>query len=145
MPSHEVGSPESPWGCLGDRNARASQDPRGEVLVRLRSAALNRRDYWITQGLYPDIHLPVTLGSDGAGVVCEIGEGVQTHWLNREVMLYPGLSWGETPKVQSDDFQVLGMPRDGTLSTHVLVPEPCLYPKPSQWSFEQAAALLSPA
>ena len=115
--------------------------PRGEVLVRLRSAALNRRDYWITQGLYPDIHLPVTLGSDGAGVVCEIGEGVQTHWLNREVMLYPGLSWGETPKVQSDDFQVLGMPRDGTLSTHVLVPEPCLYPKPSQWSFEQAAAL----
>lgn len=41
--------------------------PRGEVLVRLRSAALNRRDYWITQGLYPDIHLPVTLGSDGAG------------------------------------------------------------------------------
>ena len=115
--------------------------PRGEVLVRLQSAALNRRDYWITQGLYPDIHLPVTLGSDGAGVVCEIGEGVQTHWLNREVMLYPGLSWGETPKVQSDDFQVLGMPRDGTLSTHVLVPEPGLYPKPSQWSFEQAAAL----
>ena len=33
------------------------------------------------------------------------------------------------------------MPRDGTLSTHILVPEPCLYPKPSQWSFEQAAAL----
>ena len=32
------------------------------------------------------------------------------------------------------------MPRDGTLSTHVLV-QPCLYPKPSQWSFEQAAAL----
>ena len=27
----------------------------GEVLVRLKAAALNRRDFWITQGLYPGI------------------------------------------------------------------------------------------
>ena len=35
--------------------------PRGEVLVRLQSAALNRRDYWITQGLYPVSYTHLTL------------------------------------------------------------------------------------
>ena len=39
----------------------------GEVVVRLKAAALNRRDFWIAQGLYPGIRLPVILGSDGAG------------------------------------------------------------------------------
>ena len=36
----------------------------GEVLVRLKAAALNRRDYWITKGLYPGIHSGVIQGSD---------------------------------------------------------------------------------
>ncbi len=36
----------------------------GEALVRVRAAAFNRRDVFITQGLYPGIKLPVTLGSD---------------------------------------------------------------------------------
>ena len=43
----------------------------GEVIVRLKAAALNRRDYWITQGMYPAIKTPVVLGSDGAGVVAK--------------------------------------------------------------------------
>jgi len=38
-----------------------------KVIVKLRAAALNRRDYWITRGLYPGIRCPVILGSDGAG------------------------------------------------------------------------------
>ena len=41
----------------------------GEVLVHLRHAAFNRRDVFITQGLYPGITLPRTLGSDGAGEI----------------------------------------------------------------------------
>jgi NADPH:quinone reductase-like Zn-dependent oxidoreductase len=27
----------------------------GEALIRIEASALNRRDYWITQGLYPNI------------------------------------------------------------------------------------------
>ena len=44
-----------------------------QVVVGLKAAALNRRDYWVTQGLYPGMVIPVTLGSDGAGVVTKIG------------------------------------------------------------------------
>ena len=41
----------------------------GEALVRLRAAALNRRDWWIQQGRYAGLKFPIVLGSDGAGVV----------------------------------------------------------------------------
>jgi NADPH:quinone reductase-like Zn-dependent oxidoreductase len=47
----------------------------GETVVALRAAALNRRDPWVWTT--PDYcALPVTLGSDGAGVVTAVGEGV---------------------------------------------------------------------
>ena len=60
---HEIGGPE---------NLRIDEIPvpairDDEVLVRIRAAALNHRDLFITQGLYPNVRLPVTLGSDGAG------------------------------------------------------------------------------
>ena len=41
----------------------------GETLVKLRRAAFNRRDVFISQGLYPGIQLPCTPGSDGVGTV----------------------------------------------------------------------------
>ena len=113
----------------------------GEVVVRLRAAALNRRDYWIQQGLYPGIVTPVVLGSDGAGVVTACGPGVDQSQLDREVVINPGLDWGENPRAQSAAFTILGMPRDGTFAQEVVVPAEQLYDKPVHMSWEQAAAL----
>ena len=45
----------------------------GEGLVKIKAAALNRRDYWITVGKYAGIKYPSILGSDGAGLVEEAG------------------------------------------------------------------------
>ncbi len=113
----------------------------GEVVVRLKAAALNRRDYWITQGLYPGIKPPVVLGSDGAGIVSQVGDGVSAEWLNREVIINPGLDWGDDPAAQSNDFTILGLPRDGTFATEVLVPASQLFPKPQHLDWAHAAAL----
>src|ERR1700744_5553258 len=60
-----------------------------EVLVQVKAAALNRRDYWITVGQYARIKYPSILGSDGGGVVAEIGPGVGQKWLNKEVIINP--------------------------------------------------------
>ncbi len=65
----------------------------GQVVVTLRAAALNRRDFWITQGMYPGIRTPVVLGSDGAGTVTRVGDGVPEDWSGRDVILNPGLDW----------------------------------------------------
>jgi NADPH:quinone reductase-like Zn-dependent oxidoreductase len=114
---------------------------QNEVIVSLRAAALNRRDYWITQGMYPGVKLPVVLGSDGAGVVSSLGEGVDSKWLDQEVIINPGFNWGDDPRAQSDSFEILGMPRDGTFAEEVAVPASALSPKPAHLDWEHAAAL----
>jgi zinc-binding alcohol dehydrogenase/oxidoreductase len=45
----------------------------GEALVRVHAAALNHRDVWIQKGQYAGLKYPIIPGSDGAGVVVEIG------------------------------------------------------------------------
>jgi zinc-binding alcohol dehydrogenase/oxidoreductase len=113
----------------------------GEALVRLRAAALNRRDFWIQRGLYRGIATPVVLGSDGAGVVERMGEGADVTLVGREVVINPGINWGEDPRVQSNAFEILGLPRDGTFAEYIVVPASQIHPKPSHLGWEEAAAL----
>lgn len=112
-----------------------------EVVVRLKAAALNRRDYWITQGLYPGIEPPVVLGSDGAGVVVKLGANLGNFWQDKEVIINPGLNWGKHQQVQADEFTILGLPQDGTLAEEVVVPVSQLHAKPQHLSWHEAAAL----
>ena len=60
-----------------------TQPTADEVMVRMRAAGLNRRDYWIQQGLYPGLVPPVVLGSDGVGEVVEVGDKVDRSWLGK--------------------------------------------------------------
>ncbi|MEO6849737.1 MAG: alcohol dehydrogenase catalytic domain-containing protein, partial [Mucilaginibacter sp.] len=85
----------------------------GEVLVQLKAAALNRRDYWITIGKYAGIKYPSILGSDGAGVVVEAANDEDKTWLNKEVIINPCHNWGNHPDYQNRDFTILGLPEDG--------------------------------
>ena len=59
----------------------------GEVLIQVKSAALNHLDIWVRKGR-PGVTLsmPHVLGSDGAGVVSEIGAGVEIIAVGDEVL-----------------------------------------------------------
>ncbi|MFP6657640.1 MAG: zinc-binding dehydrogenase [Pirellulales bacterium] len=121
---------------------RADLDPAaGEVVVRVEAAALNRRDWWITQGMYPGIEPPVVLGSDAAGTVSRCGAGVDAAWLGREVIINPGLDWGNSQSAHAGGFTILGLPRDGTFATEVAVPASQLHARPAHLDPHQAAAL----
>src|SRR5581483_1890685 len=49
----------------------------GEVLVKLRAASLNYRDYMVVKGVYnPKLKRPMVPLSDGTGIVDETGPGV---------------------------------------------------------------------
>ena len=113
----------------------------GEAVISIAAAALNRRDYWITRGGYPNIQAPTILGSDGVGTVEEVGEGVDEAWLGKEVIIYPSLDWGDSQRAQGEDFRILGMPDNGTLAEKVSVPAAQLVEKPAHMSTEEAAAL----
>src|SRR3954464_11122786 len=93
----------------------------GEVVVRLKAAALNHRDVWIRRGLYAGIKLPVILGSDGAGTVPAVGPTADPKLLGLEVVINPGLDWGRDERVQSPHFRILGLPDDGTYAELVKV------------------------
>ena len=117
------------------------QPAEGEVLVQVKAAALNHRDVWIQHGQYANIKLPALPGSDGAGVVAEVGAGVDKSWLGKEVMIDPSTGWGDNPRAQGKDFKILGMPQEGTFAEYVKVPATNLYEKPEHLSFEEAAAI----
>ncbi|AWW32509.1 alcohol dehydrogenase [Echinicola strongylocentroti] len=112
-----------------------------EVKVKVKAAALNHRDEWCRQGKYPNIKNGIILGSDGAGVVEEVGEKVDKGWLGKEVIINAANFWGDKQEVQSGEFQILGMPGNGTLAEYVQVDASRLCKKPVHLSFEEAAAL----
>lgn len=112
----------------------------GEVVVDIVAAALNRRDPWIW--LTPDYcPLPVTLGSDGAGIVSAVGPGVEAVAAGDEVCIDPTLGWGDDEKCPTDAFDILGAPTEGTFAERVVVPAANVAPRPSRLSWEECAAL----
>jgi NADPH:quinone reductase-like Zn-dependent oxidoreductase len=133
----DLGGPEH----LRLETAPDPQPGPGEVVVRLKTAALNHRDVWIRRGLYAGIKLPVILGSDGAGTVSAVGPNADPKLLGREVVINPGLDWGPDERVQAATFRILGLPDDGTYAELVKVPASAVYAKPAGWSWEEAAAL----
>ncbi len=123
-------------------------EPRpGEVLVRLRAAALNRLDLWVREGWqgirleYP--HIP---GADGAGEVAALGEGVEGWSVGDRVVINSNLSCGKCAYCQAgldnrcDSWGLLGETRRGTYAEYVSVPARNLFPLPSGFDAHQAAA-----
>lgn len=123
---HEIGGPQN----LRIDEVPQPQPQANETLVRVRAAGLNHREVFITQGLYPNIQLPCTLGADGAGEA----DG-------KAVVIDPTIGWGENERVWSLDARILGVPRDGTFAEYVCVPSANVYEKPEHLTFEEAAAL----
>ncbi|OEK04284.1 quinone oxidoreductase family protein [Roseivirga misakiensis] len=112
-----------------------------EVLVRLKAVALNRRDQWIRQGMYPNIKFGSVLGSDGAGIVEKVGPDVSDSLIGHEVIINPNVKWGSDDMAQSKEYSVLGMPKNGTFAEYIVVHENRLADKPEHLSWEEAAAL----
>jgi zinc-binding alcohol dehydrogenase/oxidoreductase len=137
---HELEGPES----LSYEDVQDPEPGSGEIVVRLRNAALNRRDVFATQGMYPGVTpdiLPGIPGSDGSGEVAAKGDGAEGPDEGTEVVINPALYWGDNPKVPGKEYRILGLPDDGTYAQFVKVPADHVFPKPSHLSHEEAAAI----
>jgi len=116
----------------------------GEVLVRLRAAALNRRDVWIRSGTgayAAGFPRPVILGSDGTGEVIAAGASADRALVGRPVVIDPSLEWGDDPAAPGPAFRILGLPDDGTYAELIRVPAANVHPRPAGLSLAEAAAL----
>jgi NADPH2:quinone reductase len=97
----------------------------GEVLLRIRFAALNPADAFLAQGRYPARPLfPHILGRDAVGDVIDIGPGVE------------GIRVGETLAILRCD---VGVKVWGTLAEKTVVPAGSLARIPEGWTLEETA------
>jgi NADPH:quinone reductase-like Zn-dependent oxidoreductase len=126
----------------------APRPAAGEVVVEVRAAALNHLDIWVRKGRRgAAMDFPHVLGSDAAGVVVEVGEGVAGCFPGSGVIINPGLSCGRCEfclrgeQCECPHFTLVGLGRWGTFAERVAVPAVNLFPKPDHLDFAQAAAL----
>ncbi|KAK9364353.1 hypothetical protein V1509DRAFT_613541 [Lipomyces kononenkoae] len=107
-------------------------EPTGnQVLVKVHACALNHRDHFIRQRLYPgtDFHIP--LGSDCVGKVVALGNTVtDSSLLHKRVLVYPARGWIASPSApESPSYAVLGgtnLYPNGTFAQYILVNSPDL-------------------
>ena len=117
-----------------------------DVIVKVQAAALNRLDLFVASGLPGSTLLfPHIVGSDGAGVVHQVGPAAGKIRPGDRVMINPTISCGECPAcAEGDDtlcsrLRVLGEHVPGTVSELIVVPARNLAPVPAGMSWPQAA------
>ncbi len=131
-----------PGGCEQlrlEEVATPSPEPN-QILVKLKAAALNRRDILVRSREQFRAAMPLIPGSDGAGVVKAVGPGVTRPHVGDEIVIYPALDWGHLEAVPSPNFRILGGPDNGTYAEYLCIPAENVFPKPSALTFEEAAA-----
>ncbi|HXV79665.1 MAG TPA: zinc-binding dehydrogenase [Candidatus Binatia bacterium] len=118
-----------------------------DVIVKLKAAALNRSDLNIRHGLNgTEVSLPHILGSDGAGIVSEVGEEVKNIREGDTVCLYPVYGCGLCEFCLTDrelmctHLRALGEHENGTYAEYVRWPARNCFPIPAGLSFDEAAA-----
>jgi NADPH:quinone reductase-like Zn-dependent oxidoreductase len=112
-----------------------------EVLIRMRAAALNAREWMILKGRYslpvkPDL-IPL---ADGAGEVVAIGEEVSRAKVGDRVACTVFPKWLDG-RFSWDVAAQMGGSLDGTLAEFVVASEDAIVHVPGHLSFHEAAAL----
>ena len=117
-----------------------------ELLVKISAAALNHRDLFIRQALYPAYTFGVPLLADGCGTVESCGSSADKSWLGKRVVINPGTGWNDSPEgpEEKGGYKILGGTKtnpNGTLQEYMCVPESEVEEAPQHLSDAEAAAL----
>jgi len=118
---HEFGGPEQ----LKLDEIPTPKPAAGQVLVRVHAAGVNPYDTYMRAGTYPvKPSLPYTPGSDAAGVIESVGEGVK--------------------KVKSGDRVYTAKTITGAYAEYALALESQVHPLPANLSFAQGSGIYVP-
>lgn len=122
-----------------------------EVLIEVKACALNHLDVWIRRG-WPGLNLkmPHIGGSDVAGVIAGLGEGVTGWQVGDRVVVDPGIVTGDDEFTRRGEhslsigihYRVLGEHIPGGEADYVVVPAANLAKMPEDWDYPEAAAPL---
>jgi len=114
---------------------------KDQVLIKLHYAALNHRDLWVMQEQTQEFPNGIILGSDGCGIIEDVGEDADSLLIGAEVIINPSLEWGANAMVQGDNFKILGFPDNGTFAEYIVISKKYIFEKPENLSMEESAAV----
>jgi zinc-binding alcohol dehydrogenase/oxidoreductase len=112
----------------------------GEVRVQLKTAGLNHRDLFVLKRHKPT-DPPLIIGSDGAGIIDAVGEGVNNLKVGDEVIINPGLGWKDKSDAPPSGFEIIGLPFHGTFAEKIIIPAENAVQKPQALTWEEAGVL----
>ncbi len=120
----------------------------GETLLQVKACGICATDvHTALDGTVPTAYTPITLGHEPAGVVAEVGEGVEGWCRGDRVAVYPQVTCGACPQCREGRdaicvrTQVLGMHRDGAFAEFLLIPARNLVRIPDGVPFAHAAIM----
>ncbi|MEO8558208.1 MAG: NAD(P)-dependent alcohol dehydrogenase [Rhodospirillales bacterium] len=122
---------------------RAEPKPgANQVLVKLRAASLNYRDYLMVSGAYDRRQaLPLVPVSDGAGEIVEIGPGVTRVKVGDRVCPIFRQNWIAGPYRAEVRSTSLGGPHDGAMMDLMVLNEEGVIKIPAHLDYVEAATL----
>lgn len=118
---------------------------QNQCLIKIKAAALNHLDIWVRKG-FPGVPLPMIMGSDGAGIIEEIGTNISEFSVGNRVLIQPltycgSCRWCKQNKENyCEKWGIFGENQDGTQCEYMAIDADHLRIIPSGMSFEEAAA-----
>lgn len=118
---------------------------QNQCLIKIKAAALNHLDIWVRKG-FPGVPLPMIMGSDGAGVIEEIGTNISEFSVGNRVLIQPLTYCGtcrwckQNKENYCEKWGIFGENQDGTQCEYMAIDADHLRIIPSGMSFEEAAA-----
>jgi len=110
------------------------------VLIKLKAAALNHHELWALQEKNLKSNTDIIMGSDGAGVIIEVGDAVDNFKIGDEIVINPSINWGSNNRVHGEKYEILGFPTQGTFAEYISINQKYVHRKPKHLSFEETAA-----
>lgn len=142
------GKPGQVYYPLSLRTLPKPSPQGGELLVKLTAAALNHRDVFLRQHLYPGLSFDVPLLADGVGTVVGTGPNVPNpgKWQGKRVILSPSVGWKDSPDGPEDAAgnRIMGGTNaydKGTLQEYITIEYSEVEEAPEHLSDAEAAAL----
>lgn len=123
------------------QEAKKPKPVKDQVLIRMQHVALNHRDLWLMKEHAQHYADGIILGSDGCGVIEDVGEDADSLLMGMEVVINPSLDWGNNPIVQGDKFRILGLPDNGTFGEYMVISKKYIFEKPEHLTSKESAAV----
>lgn len=147
MPKSITISPSEDYHTLTVNDVLPPSPKSDELLLRIIAAALNHRDLFIRQNLYPSISFKNPLFADGCAIVLphpDSAAGPKSFSAAQRVIINPGTGWLSDPSGPEGAYTVLGGTSTttlGTLQEQIAVPADDVELAPEHLSDAEAAAL----